>query len=511
MLLSYSIISAFIIGFGYLAYIFTMSGERQHSFNRGFLLAIYGVAILLPFVMLSYILRPGAAAVEGYIEIGTLVGGIVDDAAVNGSRLPETIAPSTDSGSMMASGVARIIFTVYIAGVALMALHTVSGWIWLLKTIRKGEKVEFDGFNLILLDDSSIAPFSWRDMVVMRRSDYREAGEMIMMHELAHLRHSHWVDLLVAQAVLCLQWFNPAAWVLREELKAVHEYQADEAVINSGADMKQYQLLLIKKAVGFRFQPLANSFNHSKLKKRVTMMYKKNASPKRRVAGMLMIPALAAGCAVCAIPSVAGVIKSLALSDVSSETSAAIAVSPSSEAIIVSDSPVMTSNPAAAVEPTAAVEPVKAEKPVEAQQPEALPAPEISETSASGSVAAAADEEKEVIYTAVETMAEFPGGMKALMSYLSENIRYPEESFKNDEQGRVIVKFVVQPDGSISDVTVVKGVSPLLDEEAVRIVSEMPKWTPGQVKGKNVASYFNLPVTFRLKSSEENTSESGAK
>ena len=105
---------------------------------------------------------------------------------------------------------------------------------------------------------------------------------------------------------------------------------------------------------------------------------------------------------------------------------------------------------------------------------------------------------EEEIFVAVEQQAEFPGGQGALMKFLSNNIRYPESAQQNDIQGRVIVKFVVEKDGSIGNVTVVKGVDRDLDREAIREVKKMPRWQPGKNNGVAVRSYFNLPVTFRL-------------
>lgn len=105
---------------------------------------------------------------------------------------------------------------------------------------------------------------------------------------------------------------------------------------------------------------------------------------------------------------------------------------------------------------------------------------------------------EEEIFVAVEQQAEFPGGQGALRKFLSNNIRYPESAQQNDIQGRVIVKFVVEKDGSIGNVTVVKGVDRDLDREAIRVVKKMPRWQPGKNNGVAVRSYFNLPVTFRL-------------
>ncbi len=105
---------------------------------------------------------------------------------------------------------------------------------------------------------------------------------------------------------------------------------------------------------------------------------------------------------------------------------------------------------------------------------------------------------EEEIFVAVEQPAEFPGGMAALMKWLSNNIRYPEANQQNDIKYRVVVKFVVEKDGSIGAATIVKGVDKDLDREALRVVKKMPKWQPGKNNGVSVRSYFNLPVTFKL-------------
>lgn len=181
------------------------------------------------------------------------------------------------------------------------------------------------------------------------------------------------------------------------------------------------------------------------------MMYKKETSMKRKIAAFIILPALVAGCAVAEIPAVANVITRF-----SAPEPAALASSPAA----------------------------------------------LSESKAS--TAAIGQKREGEVFTAVEVMAEPPGGMEGLLRYLIENIRYPEEAYKANEQGRVIVKFVVEADGSIADPEIIKGVSPSLDREALRVVREMPKWAPGKVNGKPVASWFNLPVSFKL---TETTSE----
>ena len=129
----------------------------------------------------------------------------------------------------------------------------------------------------------AIAPFSWMKYIVISRKDLEENGREILIHEAAHIRHRHSIDLLIANVCVFFQWFNPGAWLLKQELQNIHEYEADETVINEGVNAKDYQLLLIKKAVGTRLYSMANSFNHSKLKKRITMMLKEKSSPWARM------------------------------------------------------------------------------------------------------------------------------------------------------------------------------------------------------------------------------------
>ena len=105
----------------------------------------------------------------------------------------------------------------------------------------------------------------------------------------------------------------------------------------------------------------------------------------------------------------------------------------------------------------------------------------------------------DMVFDVVEVMPQFPGGQIAMMKYIMENMKYPEQAMKEGIQGRVAVRFIVEKDGSISDVKPILSVHPLLNKEAVRVVESMPKWTPGKQNGKPVRVRFNLPVMFKLK------------
>lgn len=339
------------------------------------------------------------------------------------------------------------------AGIVAMMFHWGKANRKIMSVIRRGEQEPIGDYSLVIVEDEGIAPFSFMQKIVMSRKDFETNGQMIVTHELAHIRARHWVDLLIARAVLCFQWYNPAAWLLLSELRAVHEYEADAYVIEKGFDRKNYQYLLIEKAAGIRFQSLANSLNHSKLKNRIAMMYNQKSSLAGRLRALALLPALAAAMAITQIPAVASMIENA--------NSALVFSSAKTESASVSAG--------ASIATSASAD-------------------KVSEKTSDGKVIAAP-----------EVMPEFPGGMKALLQYLASNIHYPESAMKANVQGRVVLRFEVKTDGSIGDITVLKSVSPELDAEAIRVTRAMPRWTPGTVDGVPVNCYYALPVQFSLK------------
>ena len=271
--LSYSIISGFLLLALYLAYRLLLARDNQHGFNRGVLLAIYAV---------SFTAYPVLQLISGLKGVSTPL--MVATGAV------EVIGKAEVADSTPVWGI--ILILAFIIGMAMVAIRTVITWMRLISVIRSGQKIEHNGYTLVVTDDERFAPFSWMRYVVISRKDYESDSSAIVTHELKHIACHHWVDLLIAQAGCIVNWFNPAAWLMRDELMLVHEYQADMAVIDRGHDTQEYQMLLIKKAVGARFPSLANSLNHSKLKKRITMMYKAKSGAGRKWKALALVPAL---------------------------------------------------------------------------------------------------------------------------------------------------------------------------------------------------------------------------
>lgn len=297
--LSYCIISGLVMLALYLAYRLSLAKDNQHSFNRGVLLLIYLVSFAAPAVYFYTDAPRTTADAQTMMYDGI---GLVSSGAISPAAKPMW-------------GTALI--WIYLAGMIIVGVKTVITWARLINVIRSGRKFAHEGYTLVVTDNERFAPFSWMRYVVISRSDYDNNYPAIAAHELKHVACRHWIDLLVAQAVCIANWFNPAAWLMRDELMLIHEYQADMAVIDSGYDTQQYQLLLIKKAVGARFPSLANSLNHSKLKKRITMMYKEKSGAGRRLRALALVPMLALALCVAGVPAVRAAVMTIGSSDVS--------------------------------------------------------------------------------------------------------------------------------------------------------------------------------------------------
>ena len=234
-ILSYSLVTSVLLAVLYLMYKWLFAGEKQARYNRVMLWAIYIVAFAaVPAADAVSALTATAPTQHGGIEIGVITA---------------TIADSAESSSPGLTWLA----VVYLAGAAAALLLTAITAVRLTRLICRGRHIRCNGYTVVLTDTPTVSPFSWGRYMVMGEADYCGGHSLIALHERAHIERHHWLDLLAGQLVAIFQWYNPAAWLMREELKALHEYQADDAVLRSGADARAYQMLLIKKAVGARF------------------------------------------------------------------------------------------------------------------------------------------------------------------------------------------------------------------------------------------------------------------
>jgi len=271
---------------------------------------------------------------------------------------------------------------------------------------------------------------------VSSRLTSEEAGEIIK-HEQNHLNHHHSADIILIELVMLFQWFNPVIYFFSRSLRAVHEYQADEECINLGISVNNYQKLLMNQIFKSKIFTITNSFsNPSLVKKRMIMMTKQRSGSLANIKLLLVLPVIA---------SVMFFISSCSQGN----------------------------NPP--------------DKGIEAAPPPPPPPP-------------VADNSADTVFTIVDEFPLFPGGEAALLNFISENVQYPERAKGNGTQGKVIVRFAVEKDGSIDKISVLKGVDPELDKEAVRVVSTLPSFEkPGIKDGKVVPVWYMVPINYTLK------------
>lgn len=289
--IAYMIKSGFCLLLFYLLYKWQLAKETFFRLNRIMLLGFWILAFLLPAIPL---VNWGNTDLPAGLDVNRPE---ILNSLTNISLSAET---NTDHQAFIWTW---LICTGYIVGVVLIASKQLVSWLRLYLLIRRGRRIENGPFHLILTEGNQ-PPFSWMYYIVLSEKDYRENPTEILTHEMAHIRHHHSWDLLLADIGILLQWFNPAAWLLKQEMQSVHEYEADDAVLAAGVDAKSYQLLLIKKAVGTSRYTMANSFNHSSLKKRITMMLKEKSSPQARAKYIYILPLAALSVMAFARPEV---------------------------------------------------------------------------------------------------------------------------------------------------------------------------------------------------------------
>ncbi len=411
-------------------YLLVMRKTTFFRLNRIVFLAGTFLCLILPFVKIQ---MPVESAVISPIAL-------IEEAI---SSEPMTLPAAMVGAEVQVNWPRLIISAILVSGAVISLIVTGISYIRMSRMIRSVKAVMVDGIPVKIIEEE-IPSFSWGRHIVIGRKDLEE-NPAILTHERMHVRCGHSFDLMAYTIVTTLQWFNPLVWIARTELKMLHEYEADELTINKGIDATQYQLLLVKKAVGAKRFQLANGFNHSKLKNRITMMHKNKTNKWMRLAYFLCIPAIIGAMCCCAQNSKAG-------TTTEPEAMSDNAVQAKSESQTISDTP---------------------------------------------------EKKEPVPFNQVEVTPTFNGGDANTFSrWVNQQLKYPESCKKEGISGRVTLSFTVSETGKVTDVKVLRGVHEDLDNEAIRVVSSSPDWTPGKVDGKPVAVSYNFPIIFQTKKPE---------
>lgn len=521
--LVYILKSAVCLAMFYLFYRLLLSKETFHRFNRMALLGVMLLSCLLPLVKVT---------VEQASPVNAQVMSM-EDLLLMYQWNSEAVVEEGSRPFHWQEG----LVLVYFVGLFFVIVRHLWSLGRMLYLIRHSRCERLDNGIRLVVHRRKLAPFSWMRYIVISETDLKESGHHILVHEMAHIHHRHSWDLLLTEACAWLQWFNPAIWLLKQELQNIHEYEADEEVLRQGINAKEYQMLLIKKAVGARLYSIANSFNHSSLKKRITMMIRKKSNPWARAKYLYVLPLAAVTVAAFARPEISkplDEISSVKVNDLSAvlETYADKNVSNPAEktklkmkVVDEEGKPIIAATVLVANTTNGTLTDENGNFTLEVGSDQSIQVAYIGMSTVTMSVKDCLKKADQTIvltesdtkkyvkvvasapqtvvsddqtFSVVEQMPEYPGGMRAGLEFMARNLRYPTKAREAGKQGRVIVQFVVRKDGSLSDFKVLCPVDPWLDAEAIRVISTMPKWKPGMQDGKPVSVKFTLPVTFML-------------
>lgn len=481
--------------------------ESFFRFNRMMLVAIMMLSLVLPLCnlhCLSMGVNPVNQHLQGVIEIGMPYAEVI-----------------SEKGGMAHEGMNinwwSVVSYLYIIGLVITVLWKLLQILLLYRQIHRGVLwTEKQGDVTIYCHANDIAPFSWFNTIVISEDDFNNNATEILRHEMGHIQSRHSLDILLVNVVESLQWCNPLAWILAGSLRDVHEYEADDAVLRSGVNAYQYQSLLIKKAVGSSSYAFANSFNHSLLKKRITMMLQKKSNPWMRGKALYILPVAVIALSAFATPELNQQVESVMnkvtenrgkvtkLSEIPQALAAESEVLPeelSEENVEIAEIPDMMASDTVAqtisepklVSVKVVAEPQKrtiAEYRDNVKDDFNMPEPLILVDGKEGTgdvltklttdqcdavnvfrpepaMKIWGDKGKNGVievrtkkttaddaYETADKMPEYPGGNAELMNYLTSNVRYPKEAFDFGATGRVVVGLVIDKDGSVSEVKV---------------------------------------------------------
>ena len=469
--------------------------------RRAILLAFFGLALFYPLLNIQDWVRQQEP--------------IADVIYMYSAMLPEATAKADAAASVdwygWLLGSLGFIYWGIVAFLCGRFLVQLSSILWLAHT---SERVVIHETPVYALRKAA-GPFSFFRMVFLHPESHsdKETDE-ILTHECTHVSQWHSIDVILSEMMCMACWFNPFVWLLKREVSHNLEYLADNTVIQSGYDSKSYQYHLLGLAHHQSVTTLYNSFNVLHLKNRIMMMNKKRSPGIVRTKYLIFIPLVGILMLLSNIEAVARLTVRLANEATVSNamvTATGILVDETGQPLIGASVVVKGGKERTITDRKGAF---SLEVPANAilrcsyqgrESQEVLAADMTNNTHLS--LSSKSREMNEQVFTVVEKMPSFPGGDAELLKYIATNIKYPKESQDNGEQGRVICSFIVGRDGSVNNPEVLRGVTPLLNEEAVRVINTMPRWNPGMQRGKAVAVKYTVPITFRLKSPVEEAKE----
>lgn len=388
-----------------------------------------------------------------------------------------------------------------------------------------------DGHCKVVSTNAFSASFTCFSYVFINPSLSEPERREIIKHEAGHVLQRHWMDLVLAETVLWMQWFNPLAWIYGHFIRQNHEFLADRQVLAKAAEPAVYKAVLLNQIMGGEVLRLSHLFNYSLNKKRFKMMTNTSVPAWHKLKLLWAVPVVTAVFYAFASPDYRtaeaplGQSNTVSVGDSAKQQGMQVRSLDNQDVVIVLDGKIIDMATMKALDPNDIKEVsvikdaaklvelgykakdgailITMKKPSE-QNPygsnlQGVHVVGYAPTSPETKTNTETQDHKGQVYQEVEQMPEYPGGISELMKFIATQVKYPVEAQKNGIQGKVYVQFIVSKNGKVTNAKVLKGVSPALDEEAIRVVNLMPDWTPGVHKGQKVDVEYTLPISFALK------------
>jgi TonB family protein len=497
----------------YLFYWLLMRKDTHFFLNRFVLVFSVIISLVIPSIRMVQVDVPGV-----FEKLPTLA---IDFGSAETSNLAVSSLPAAAN----VSGVNHwnIVFIIYIIGAVIVFCRLIYQAIFLHAVTRLSKKVEYQGYTIVYMNND-MTPFSYFNRIFIPAGNVDETSfDSIIAHEKSHLTQGHYIDLFIVEIMTVLQWFNPVMWFYEKSIKEVHEYLADDAVLHNGSNQGKYQALLVNQAIGGPVFILTNQFNQSLIKKRIMMMKKVKTSQLAKFKVLLILP-LVAGLMLAFVnpPSklpgatqgnektVSGSLSDKLTGSVLSGTAVIIkgsnigtvADKQGNYSIKVTDDKAVLVFSHVGYKtqeiPIAKNAIINVQLEVDAMvvdfNKEDNANVNVSTTNAQNSTGDSKD-----LYEVVEELPNYNGGTEALQKFLEANIRYPDEAKKAGIEGKVYVNFVVNAEGHVMEAKIMRSVSPLLNDEALRLTNSMKDWKPGSQHGEKLSMAVTMPIEFKIK------------
>jgi bla regulator protein blaR1 len=511
--IEYIIKSGFSLTLLYLLYWLVLKNDTHFRLNRIILLLSLVFSFVLPAIRLDILPVTGTQNILSPFDVNFVE-------PVGASEQVLTDAPNQPLN------VWKIITLIYLTGMGVVVARLIYQAIYLQAVSRLSDKQKMNGFTLISMNTDTM-PFSYFKRIFLPTLKIDEfSANSIINHEKSHLAQHHYLDLFIIETMAVLHWFNPFIWFYEKSLKEVHEFLADEAVLSTGENAGKYKAILVNQAMGGPVFVFTNQFNQSLIKKRILMMNKLKSPRRAQLKALLFVPLMAALMVAFAHPKTSAQTafhgKQIIVTGQVTDQTTGEGIPGS--AVIIKGTTIGTLTDA------------KGEYSIEVNDPYATlvfsivgyrteeipldghgkinvelqvdvlaldfsaanktPIPRSQEETVAHTDEPIAHDKD--LYVAVEENPSYPGGMEALYKFIQANLQYPESARQNKVEGTVLVQYTIDKEGAVRQAKVMRGVSPELDLEALRVTNLITGWKPATQNGKHLKRVVTMPVQFLL-------------